>query len=230
MTIRAWFGVWVFAASAIIVAAGLLVSTLESPSMQSRNMLAQLAKIPVLAQRPPHRDDYDRSAFGIAWSDQTDVADAGNGCDTRNDILARDLTDIRTGATSGCARAVISGELRSPYTGGFVAFRRGRNSTDIQIDHIVPLSFAWDMGANNWSAAQRANLANDPANLVAVDGPSNMAKGDQEPGRWMPPAEAFRCQYATQFVVVVGAYRLYLDVRSRDVLARVLRTCFRRDT
>ncbi|WP_419219415.1 HNH endonuclease family protein [Gordonia sp. CPCC 205333] len=227
LSLRGWLGVWIFVVSATVVMAGLYVSTAETPTEQSRIMLARLGMIPVLAQRPPHRDDYDRAAFGMPWTDQADVVNGHNGCDTRNDILARDLTDIRTGPTSGCAHAVISGELRSPYTGGFVAFRRGRNSAAIQIDHIVPLSFAWDMGANNWSATQRANLANDPANLVAVDGTSNMDKSDQEPGRWMPPAKAFHCQYATQFVAVLDAYRLYLDVPSRDVLARVLHGCFR---
>lgn len=224
---RAWAAIWVFTVSSVIVV-GELVFSVPSPRPvppQARNILAQLEVLPVLAQRPPHRDDYDRSAFGIAWSDDTGVADAGNGCDTRNDILIRDLTDVRTDATKGCAHAVMSGELRSPYTGSFVSFRRGRNSAAVQIDHIVPLSYAWDMGASAWSAQQRANLANDPANLVAVDGASNMDKSDQEPARWMPRVRSFHCQYATQFVLVVSTYRLYLDAPSREVLAGALRGC-----
>lgn len=225
MSARAWVIVWCFAVSAVVVALGLVSIHDDPPTPRARDLLAQLAKIPTLAERPPHRDDYSRSAFGIAWTDHTDVADADNGCDTRNDILLRDLRNIRTQATSGCPRAVQTGDLRSPYTGVFVAFRRGRNSAAVQIDHIVPLSYAWDMGASHWSAAQRTNMANDPANLVAVDGPSNMDKSDKEPFRWMPPASGFHCQYASQFIAVLGAYRLYLDAPSRSVLTRALRSC-----
>ena len=120
---------------------------------------------------------------------------------------------------------MLAGELRSPYTGETVVFRRDRNATAVQIDHIVPLAFAWDMGAFGWSAARRADLANDPANLVAVDAASNQDKSDSEPGRWLPPNKGFHCQYAIEFVVVTRAYGLMIDAASREVLARVLRRC-----
>ncbi|PKZ66368.1 HNH endonuclease [Gordonia terrae] len=181
-----------------------------------------LAAIPVSAGRTD-REDYDRSAFGSAWSDAASVPGSGNGCDTRNDVLARDLRDVSAGPVSSCPRAVLAGELRSPYTGDFVVFRRDRSAAAVQIDHIVPLSYAWDMGAWSWTAARRLDFANDPANLVAVDGHSNQDKSDSEPARWMPPATGFWCQYAIQFVMVTAAYGLAIDEPSRRVLSEALR-------
>ncbi|WP_439029379.1 HNH endonuclease family protein [Gordonia terrae] len=184
--------------------------------------LASLASVPISASRTD-REDYDRSAFGSAWSDAVTVAGGRNGCDTRNDVLARDLRDVRTGPVSSCPRAVLAGELQSPYTGDFVAFRRDRSATAVQIDHIVPLSYAWDMGAWSWPPARRLDFANDSANLVAVDGHSNQDKSDSEPARWMPPAREFWCQYATQFVTVTATYGLPIDAPSRHVLSEALR-------
>lgn len=159
----------------------------------------------------------------MAWTDAVRVPGGGNGCDTRNDVLTRDLRDIRAGPVSSCPHAVLAGELHSPYTGEFVMFRRGSGSSSVQIDHIVPLAYAWDMGAWAWPAELRRDFGNDPANLVAVDARSNQAKSDAEPGRWMPPRHRFRCQYAVQFVVVVRAYGLALDEASRRVLGQALR-------
>ncbi|MFT4044325.1 MAG: HNH endonuclease family protein [Gordonia sp. (in: high G+C Gram-positive bacteria)] len=191
---------------------------------RAAGLLHTLAGVAVLDARV-HRDDYQRSAFGPSWSDDTSVADSGNGCDTRNDILARDLADTRRGPVASCPHAILAGELHSPYTGQLVVFRRDRRAAAVQIDHIVPLAFAWDMGAYGWSPQRRADLANDPANLVAVDAHSNQDKSDSEPGRWMPPDTGFHCQYATEFVMVVAAYQLSIDRRSRDVLAAALGRC-----
>ncbi|MFW0792701.1 HNH endonuclease family protein [Gordonia sp. CPCC 205515] len=189
--------------------------------------VAQLGRMPVVAQRLS-RDDYHRDAFGPAWTDAVSVADGGNGCDTRNDILARDLTDTRVGAVASCPRAVLAGEFRSPYTGKFLVFARDRKAGAVQIDHIVPLALAWDMGAWSWSLSTRTDFANDPANLVAVDAASNQDKSDAEPARWMPPDKRFHCRYAIQFVTVATAYRLSVDAASRAVLAKVLSRCARR--
>ncbi|MFE0749167.1 HNH endonuclease family protein [Gordonia sp. NPDC058843] len=183
---------------------------------------ASLPSIPVVTSRVD-REDYDRSAFGSAWSDAASVPGGGNGCDTRNDVLGRDLHDVRAGPVSSCPRAVLAGDLLSPYTGDFVIFRRDRNASAVQIDHIVPLSYAWDMGAWSWPPATRLDFANDPANLVAVDGHSNQDKSDSEPARWMPPATGFWCQYAIQFVAVTKTYGLAIDEPSRRVLSEALR-------
>ncbi|WFN91739.1 MULTISPECIES: HNH endonuclease family protein [Gordonia] len=227
LTVRQWMILVVFAITSAVVAvgAGLPHTPSKVPAAAVVRARAALSALPVLGRRPSHDSSYDRDAFGPAWTDDAAVRGGGNACDTRNDILARDLVvSARTG-TSSCPSAVASGTLTSPYTGRTIGFQRGRGSAAVQIDHIVPLSYAWDLGASRWPAPRRWSFANDPANLVAVDGASNQAKSDAEPARWMPPLRAFHCQYAVQFVAVLTAYGLPIDVPSRDILGAVLRSC-----
>ena len=183
-----------------------------------------LSQIVAIASRPS-RKDYQRTAFGPAWSDAAPVTGGGNGCDTRNDILRRDLAEITTGPSAGCRDAVLSGKFRSPYTGEVETFRRGRGASAVQIDHIVALAYAWDMGAWSWTPTRRLQLANDPANLVAVDAHSNQAKSDGEPAAWMPELRGFRCCYAIQFTLVTAAYQLKLDEASRRTITAALDQC-----
>ncbi len=184
-----------------------------------------LAGIAVVAQRL-HRYDYLRSAFGDAWTDDNDAPGGHNGCDTRDDILNRDLVEVAHVYTKRCPDAVASGILHDPYTNTVIAFQRGAKvGESVQIDHLVPLSYAWDMGANGWPAAERVRFANDPANLLAVQGQANQDKGDSAPAQWMPPNAAFACQYAVQFIAVLRGYSLPVDQPSSEVLRRAAATC-----
>ena len=171
-------------------------------------------------------NDYRRAAFGDAWDDDTTAPGGHNGCDTRDDILDRDLTDKTYAATKRCARAVAGGALRDPYTNETVSFTRGNQvGASVQIDHIVPLAFAWDMGARDWTEELRKRFANDPANLLAVAGQANQDKGDLPPGEWMPPNTAFRCAYAVQFIDVLRGYRLPVDSASARQLRQATDDC-----
>ncbi|MDC8972822.1 HNH endonuclease family protein [Mycobacterium marinum] len=184
-----------------------------------------LAGIGVLPRRM-HRYDYRRVAFGAAWDDNNDAPGGHNGCDTRDDILDRDLVDKTYVVTKRCPNAVATGTLHDPYTNTIVVFQRGaRVGQSVQIDHIVPLSYAWDMGASDWPAARRLRFANDPANLLAVQGHANQDKGDSPPAGWMPPNAAFACQYAMQFIAVLRGYALPVDRASSDVLRQAAATC-----
>ncbi|CAM4444467.1 hypothetical protein MB901379_01555 [Mycobacterium basiliense] len=184
-----------------------------------------LAGIAVLPQRI-HRYDYRRDAFGAAWDDDNDAVGGHNGCDTRDDILDRDLVDKTYVATKRCPNAVATGTLHDPYTNAIVAFQRGAHvGQSVQIDHIVPLSYAWDMGAYSWSDPLRVRFANDPANLLAVQGQANQDKGDSAPAEWMPPNASFACQYAMQFIAVLRGYSLPIDEASTGVLRRAATTC-----
>ena len=146
----------------------------------------------MLPQRA-RRYDYRRPAFGDAWDDNNDAPGGHNGCDTRDDILNRDLVDKTYVSIKRCPDAVATGTLHDPYTNTTVAFQRGAQiGESVQIDHIVPLSYAWDMGAYGWPAAERLRFANDPANLLAVEGQANQDKGDSPPALWMPPNKAIR--------------------------------------
>jgi hypothetical protein len=173
-----------------------------------------------------HRYDYRRAAYGDAWTDDNDAPGGHNGCDTRNDILNRDLVDKTYVALKRCPDAVETGTLHDPYTNATINFHRGAGiGASVEIDHIVPLALAWDMGAYNWPPAERVRFANDPANLLAVDGKTNEDKGDSQPALWMPPNNAFWCQYAMQYIAVSRGYALAVDQASADVLRQAAATC-----
>jgi len=186
------------------------------------DVLAGVAEIP--ARIRSH--DYRRDAFGESWSDDTTAPGGHNGCDTRNDILDRDLSEKTYVAIKRCPTAVATGTLLDPYTSTVVAFTRGNQiGAAVQIDHIVPLALAWDLGARGWPEDLRSRFANDPANLLAVDGQANQDKGDKEPALWMPPNVAFHCQYAMQFIAVLRGYGLPVDAPSAPVLRDAAATC-----
>jgi hypothetical protein len=147
-----------------------------------------------------------------------------NGCDTRNDVLARDLTQVTFQAgTHGCV--VESGVLADPYSGSAIRFRRGPNSARVQIDHVVALGDAWQTGAQQWLASQRLGYANDPVVLLAVDGPLNEQKSDSDAASWLPPNTGFRCGYVARQIAIKTKYRLWVTAPERAALARVLSTC-----
>ena len=184
-----------------------------------------LAGIPMIPARV-RGHDYRRAAFGDAWTDDTTAPGGHNGCDTRNDILDRDLVDKTFTPISRCPTAVATGTLYDPYTNQTVAFTRGNQvGASVQIDHIVPLALAWDLGARGWTDDMRRRFANDPANLLAVQGKANQDKSDSEPADWMPPNHAFWCQYAVQFAAVLRGYALPIDDRSAVVLRDAAGTC-----
>jgi hypothetical protein len=186
------------------------------------DILAGIPEIPIRV----HANDYRRAAFGEAWTDDNSEPGGHNGCDTRNDILDRDLVDKTLTAIKRCPTAVATGTLHDPYTNDIVHFTRGNQiGASVQIDHIVPLALAWDLGARDWSSDVRTRFANDPGNLLAVEGKVNEDKGDGEPADWMPPNHGFWCQYAVQFAAVLRGYALPIDERSASVLRDAATTC-----
>ena len=184
-----------------------------------------LSGIAVVAVRI-HRYDYRRAAYGDAWTDDTAAPGGHNGCDTRDDILNRDLVDKTNVSTKHCPDAVETGTLHDPYTNATINFHRGAKIGEaVQIDHIVPLSLAWDMGAYNWPIDERIRFANDPANLLAVSGKANHDKGDSQAALWMPSNTAFWCQYAMQYIAVSRGYALPIDLASTNVLRQAAASC-----
>lgn len=226
--------VWstVFAALAILVAAQVtladqrgaqFVADADVPTVAPG--IDVLAGIPVIPARV-YGNDYRRAAFGESWTDDTTAPGGYNGCDTRNDILDRDLVGKVYTSIARCPTAVLTGTLYDPYTNVVVAFTRGNQTgASVQIDHLVPLALAWDLGARYWTDEMRTRFANDPANLLAVQGKANQDKGDAEPADWMPPNAAFHCQYAVQFVAVLRGYALPVDERSAVVLRGAAGSC-----
>ncbi len=179
---------------------------------------AVLADLAVKGRAP--KTGYDRDLFGPRWAD-TDH----NGCDTRNDILTRDLTETsyRPG-TNDCV--VVSGKLDDPYTASTINFERGQDtSSAVQIDHVVALSDAWQKGAQQLSDDLRTQFANDPLNLLAVDGPANQKKSDGDAATWLPSNKAFRCEYVARQVLVKAKYSLWVTPAEHDAIDAVLEGC-----
>ena len=180
--------------------------------------LAQLETIPVKGRAP--KTGYTREEFGPVWADVDH-----NGCDTRNDILARDLEgETFKPGTQNCV--VATGTLADRYTGKTINFVRGnKTSSAVQIDHVIALSDAWQKGAQRLSAHQRKQLANDPLNLMAADGPTNGAKGDKDAATWLPPNRAFRCEYVARQTAVKAKYKLWVTQAEHAAIANILASC-----
>ena len=159
---------------------------------------------------------YSRERFGTAWAD-TD----SNACDTRDDILKRDLENVRF--TSGKCKVSYGVLEPDPYSGKKVTYRRGASLVDI--DHIVPLSDAWQKGAKYWDASKRIALANDPLNLIAVDSSTNRSKGDGDAATWLPPNKSYRCTYVAGQVAVKQKYQLWVTAAEKAAMEKILRTC-----
>lgn len=185
-------------------------------SVTRTTALALLATLPIKGKSP--MTGYERTAkFGSAWLDVD-----RNGCDTRNDILARDFVDA---SKSGVCK-VVRGQLVSPYTGVSIDFVRGnKTSMAVQIDHVVALGNAWQTGAQKLNQAERIALANDPINLFAVDGKSNAQKGAGDTATWLPSAKSFRCTYVAHQVSVKATYGLWVTQPEHDAMSRVLSSC-----
>ena len=195
----------------------------ETPPVVPTTADQALAALPVKGRAP--KTGYSRDQFGPAWTDDVTVQGGHNGCDTRNDILRRDLSGVTLKpGSNGCT--VLTGTLADPYTGTKIAFTRGvGTSTEVQIDHMVALSNAWQTGAQQLSEAQRVNLANDPRNLQATQGRANEQKSDGDAATWLPSNKSYRCTYVTRQIEVKSAYRLWVTAPEKAAMERVLSTC-----
>ncbi|MDP9861316.1 MULTISPECIES: HNH endonuclease family protein [Streptosporangium] len=191
---------------------------LADQGTSAASALKSLEKLQVKGRAP--MTGFDREKFGPAWSDVDH-----NGCDTRNDILKRDLKDetFRPG-THDCI--VLSGVLDDPYSGKTIKFERGqKTSMAVQIDHVVALADAWQKGAQQWPASKRKELANDPLNLLAADGPLNGQKGAGDAATWLPPRRAYRCTYVSRQIDVKVKYDLWVTSAEKDAMKAVLNSC-----
>jgi hypothetical protein len=191
-----------------------VTTALEQPGLAT----AVLEILPVKGRAP--KTGYSRDQFGPAWADVN-----RNGCDTRNDILKRDMTAIvYKSGTRNCV--VASGTLVDRYSGETINFVRGTvTSMEVQIDHVVALSNAWQTGAFKLTADQRKALANDPLNLFAVKGRLNSQKGDGDAATWLPPLKSFRCTYVAQQIAVKAKYSLWVVAPEKAAMVSILAKC-----
>lgn len=203
-------------AAARVPAAPASPPSVRAPAPAPGSALGQVRRLVVKGRAP--KTGYRRAAFGPAWTD-TDR----NGCDTRNDVLRRDLTEeIVKAGTHGCV--VLAGRLTDPYTGRVIDFVRG-GAAQVDIDHVVALSDAWQKGAAGWPAGKRLAFANDPLNLLAVDRTANRAKGDGDAATWLPANRGYRCAYAARQVAVKVKYQVWVTAAEQAALTRILAGC-----
>ena len=202
----------------------LAIAILPTTSAAETSLASQLRASEAIATlevkgRAP-KTGYERGLFGTPWSDVN-----RNGCDTRNDILFRDLIS-RTFEDSRDRCVILEGVLVDPYSGERIDFIRGRvTSLAVQIDHVVSLSNAWQTGAFRWSDERRKRFANDPLNLLAVKGSLNSQKGDADAATWLPPRKSYRCSYVARQIAVKVSYELWLTSPEKRAMERVLERC-----
>ena len=167
--------------------------------------------------------DFKRYQFGKAWSDDVDVEFGHNGCNTRDDILRRDLKNLVVRRGTCYAQ---SGTLVDPYSGVTIDFVRSpETSKAIEIDHVVALADAWYKGARSWDPQRRLDFANDPRNLLAVSPKANFDKAFRDAASWLPPSKAFRCDFVARQIEVKAAYGLWLAAKEKKALESVLSRC-----
>lgn len=215
--------VTIFIISLIIFAAVIITSTpnYPEPTTPTKNTtnstlgkaIDALSKLVIKGRAP--KTDYTREQFGSGWKKI-------GGCDMREIILNRDLLDVII--NDECQ--VISGTLNDPYTGKTIRFIRGSNTSGaVQIDHVVALSDAWQKGAQAFTLEKRIQLANDPLDLLAVDGVINQQKGDGDAATWLPPNKSFRCQYVSRQIAVKQKYGLWVTQAEYDAMSAILSKC-----
>ncbi len=211
--------VFVVGTIVLILFAGSLPSLLEAPlteeprsSIEATSSATEALETLEVKGRAP-KTNYARAQFGDGWA-------TVNGCTTRNIILHRDLED--TTVDEACR--VVSGVLYDPYSGETIQFSKD-DSSKVQIDHVVALSDAWQKGAQNLSKERRTQLANDPLELLAVQGAANQAKSDGDAATWLPKNKAFRCEYIARQIAVKKKYLLWVTAAEKDAMRAVLQGC-----
>jgi len=190
-------------------------TTSEPTTSASSPALTALATIPIKGRAP--KTGYDRDLFASDW-------DYSFGCDMRNKILRRDFIEFQFRSDSSCI--IATGVLLDPYTGETIGFVRGvGTSNEVQIDHVVAVSDAWQKGAQQLSSAQRYAFYNDPLNLLAVSGSANAQKSDSDAASWLPSNKAYRCAFVARQVAVKISYNLWVTQAEHDAIYRVLQDC-----
>ena len=203
-----------FAASGIFATsqAATFVAAAEVTASSALSTLAVKGRAP--------KTGYDRDLLFGDWADPD-----GNGCDARNDVLARDLTNKVFG-TGRDKCLVLSGTLLDPYSGKKIDFTRGQGtSTLVPIDHVVAVSDAWQKGAFKWDATTRVQFYNDPLNLKATQRSLNSQKKDGDAATWLPPLKSYRCAYVAQQIAVKAKYAIWVTKAEKEAMARILTAC-----
>lgn len=200
---------------AVLAAAFMAIPT--SPAIAADQKASAVLETLAVKGRAP-KTGYDRDALFGTWADPD-----GNGCDARNDILARDLTNAVIDS-DGCK--VLTGLFSDPYSGTKLTFVRGQGTSNlVPIDHVVAVSDAWQKGAFKWDSRKRVNFYNDPLNLQATLMKLNSQKGDGDAATWLPPLKSYRCTYVARQIAVKAKYSIWVTKAERVAMQNILAKC-----
>lgn len=206
---------WEVRLTALLVALAMVAP--PAPAVASeQKALAVLETLAVKGRAP--KTGYDRDRLFGTWADPD-----RNGCDARNDILARDLSN-EVVDRDGCK--VLSGDFIDPYSGMKISFLQGRGTSQlVPIDHIVAVSDAWQKGAFKWDSTKRVNFYNDPLNLQATQMRLNSQKGDGDAATWLPPLKSYRCTYVARQIAVKAKYGIWVTKAEKSAMKSILAKC-----
>ena len=194
-----------------VLASPSVISTQEPSAGDTQAILAAQA---LVERGRSASTNYSRDAFGSAWKDVD-----RNGCDTRNDILSRDFTTASyKGGTNDCK--VIGGTWTDPYSNESYTFTE--QPSEAQIDHVVALSNAWQMGADLWTDEMRTEFANDPLNLIVTVASLNRHKSDSNAASWLPPYKPGRCDFIARQVAVKTKWQLFVTSSEKSAMLGIL--------
>jgi hypothetical protein len=156
---------------------------------------------------------YNRSDWG-GWFDLD-----GDCQNTRHELLVKNSLE-RVEFKDGDTCVVLSGLWFDEYTGFFFNL-----AEDVDIDHIIPLKYAFENGASNWDKNLKRLFTNDFENLEIVDDYENQViKNDRGPSEYMP-REEYHGQYAMKWLYLAHKYSIELRVEDLEVMTESINKC-----
>ena len=171
--------------------------------------------------------NYDRDEYGD-WA-------YTSGTNTRFQVL------VNSGDAIVEDNKIVGGTWYIAYTGETVTYTTKEEvSNNLQIDHIVPVSYANSHGAASWDQDKKEEFYNDygqetawttgsddtvdyakVCNLIVSDRSSNLSKSDSGPSGWMPSNEDYWVEYCESWVVICSNYGISIDQADYDKILEV---------
>lgn len=195
-----------------------------APAPPAAPVTESKAKLDTLKVANASDVDYERDEWKH-WNSVTSC------WDVREEVLYRDaapgsvvLLDKNKNETGSKANAC------SIKSGSWVDVYSGKSFSDpskLDIDHMIPLSYAAQHGGQGWDGKRKSEYANsmNTGHLVTSSASQNRSKGDKGPSKWKPSDKASWCQYATNWISVSSAWGLTTTEADKKELASMLDTC-----
>lgn len=182
-----------------------VVEVLAKPFIKATAEINLLKFVEIKKAWGPTAEPYQRTKHFGGWIRGQGAKHCQN---TRAVVLIRDSAPDKLVLSADECR-VERGSWEDPFTGLTFSYAK-----DLQIDHFVPLKNAFISNASQWSFEKRclyANYLNVSHHLQPVYGRENSKKGDRGPEGYMPPNDAFSCQYLYEWLHIKLVWGLRLN-------------------